>query len=134
MVTQLLVLMVVLHLVLPGHGHEDEGVAHQPQDEGDRVHRQGQRHLAGGGAGVTASSGALIWVSSKTGSLRILEFLGHFYIYIYILSRVQAILFDTQVHMGRFCMTVKWPNLGLFYSDFCRSLSTCTLFICAGCL
>ena len=21
-------------------------------------------------------------------------------------------------HMGRFCMTVKWPNTGFFYSDF----------------
>ena len=25
--------------------------------------------------------------------------------------------------MGRFCITVKWPNPGLFYSDFGRSLS-----------
>ena len=26
------------------------------------------------------------------------------------------------VYMGRFCMTVKWPNPGLFYSDFGRLL------------
>ena len=27
-----------------------------------------------------------------------------------------------QIYMGRFCMTVKWPNPGLFNSDFGRSL------------
>ena len=26
------------------------------------------------------------------------------------------------IHMGRFCMTIKWPNPGLFTSDFGRSL------------
>ena len=34
-----------INLVLAAHGHQDEDVAHQAQDEGDGVHHQGQRHL-----------------------------------------------------------------------------------------
>ena len=39
---------------------------------------------------------------------------------VYIVARVTLCLLNT--YMGRFCMTQKWPNPGLFNSNFGRSL------------